>query len=172
MNNTVQQQVIEILEEIEDSFREHKPLDLVLDRLMDDLGGRAIGLWRCEQDRLLQVGFRAVSEMDEHVRKQFASFTEEVSLDNTGLGIVKAVMENEPAIGNLQGEQSGLTGSSKWLKKFEALQSYAVPIVTDIQVVGVIAISTNCIHQVGDVEWEVMRKIAEGIGKKKLLGML
>ncbi len=168
----MQQKVIEILEEFEVVLREGKTIAPVLDRIMEDLDGRAIGLWRCGQGKLLQIGFCAATEMDQQIREQFTSFTQEVSLENTGLGIVKAVIENDPAIGILQGEKSGLEGSSEWLKKFGALQSYAVPIQEGSQVVGVLAISTNCIHQTGDVEWKILTKIAEGIGEKKLLGML
>lgn len=166
------QQANQILTQLEEVFQEKKAISPVLDQIMEVLGGRAIGLWRCEMGKLIQVGFRAVAEMDEQVRKQFAAFTREVSLENTGLGIVKAVIEQTPAIGTLRGEKSGLQGSSEWLQKFGALQSYAVPVFEGDQVVGVLAISTNCVHQAGDQEWEILSKIANGIGEKKLLGML
>ncbi|QDV50572.1 hypothetical protein [Gimesia fumaroli] len=165
------QQVKEILAQLEKFLQERETISPVLDRIMGDLGGRAIGLWRCETGKLIQVGFRAVPEMDEQVSKQFASFTREVSLQNTGLGIVKAIVERTPAIGTLRGEESGLQGSSEWLQKFGAQQSYAVPVLEGDQVVGVLAISTNCVHQSGDPEWEILTKIAVGIGEKKLLGM-
>ncbi|MCA9014036.1 MAG: GAF domain-containing protein [Planctomycetaceae bacterium] len=166
------QQANEIATWFEEAFQENKEILPVLDRIMDLLGGRAIGLWRCETDRLVQVGFCAVAEMDEQVRKQFAAFTREVSLENTGLGIVKAIVERRPAIGTLRGEESGLKGSSEWLQKFGAQQSYAVPVFEGDQVAGVLAISTNCVHQTGDREWEILTRIAQGIGEKKLLGML
>ncbi len=167
----MQQQVDEILEQIGEAFQE-KTFAPVLDRIMELLNGRAIGIWRCDdKGQLLQIGFRAVTEMDEHVRKQFASITKSVSLENTGLGIVKAVVERKPAIGTLQVGESGLQGSSEWLKKFGAQQSYAVPIFEDDQVVGVLAISTTCVHQIGDIEWESLKEIAEGIGEKNFLGM-
>ncbi|QDU09142.1 GAF domain-containing protein [Gimesia aquarii] len=166
----MQQQIDDILEQIEQAFRE-KTFAPVLDRIMDFLKARAIGMWRCDnQGQLTQIGFRAVTEMDEHIRKQFTSFTKQVSLDNKGLGIVKAVVERKPAIGTLRGE-SGLQGSSEWLKKFGAQQSYAVPIFENDQVVGVLAISTTCVHQIGDFEWESLKKIAAGIGEKNFLGM-
>lgn len=165
------QQVKEIVAQFEELFQSKNSISPVLDRIMDVLGGRAIGLWRCKAGKLIQVGFRAVTEMDEQVRKQFASFTQEVSLENTGLGIVKAVMERTPAIGTLRGEETGLQGSSEWLQKFGAQQSYAIPVVEGDEVVGVLAISTNCVHQAGDPEWEILTKIADGIGEKKLLGM-
>tara|TARA_R110002095_G_scaffold1076_3_gene5100 strand:+ start:9704 stop:10210 length:507 start_codon:yes stop_codon:yes gene_type:complete len=168
----MQQQIDEILALMEASLGEEKTVSPVLDRILVDLGGRAVGLWRCGKGRLIQLGFRAVPQMDEQIRRQFAEFTQEVSLENTGLGIVKAVVERIPAIGTLQGKESGLEGSSEWLRKFEAQQSYAVPIFEGNQVVGVLAISTNGIHQTGDPEWERLTKIAAGIGEKKLLGML
>lgn len=165
----MQEQIEEILTQIEQAFQE-KTFAPVLDRIMDLLKGRAIGIWHCDnQGQLIQIGFRAVAEMDEQVRKQFSSFTKQVSLENTGLGIVKAVVERKPTIGTLQ--NPGLQGSSEWLKKFGAQQSYAVPIFENDQVVGVLAISTTCAHQIGDFEWESLKKIAEGIGEKKYLGM-
>lgn len=167
----MQQQVDEILKLIREAFQK-KTFAPVLDRIMELLKGRAIGIWRCDnQGQLLQISFRAVAEMDEQVRKQFTSITKSVSLKNTGLGIVKAVVERKPVIGTLQVGESGLQGSSEWLKKFGAQQSYAVPIFEDDQVVGVLAISTTCVHQIGDIEWESLKEIAEGIGEKNYLGM-
>tara|TARA_R110002111_G_scaffold262289_1_gene337775 strand:+ start:54681 stop:55187 length:507 start_codon:yes stop_codon:yes gene_type:complete len=168
----MQQQASEILVLMENALGEKKTVSPVLDRILEVLRGRAIGLWRCGKGKLIQIGFRAVPQMDEQIRRQFAEFTQEVSLENTGLGIVKAVVERIPAIGTLQGKESGLPGSSEWLQKFEAKQSYAVPIFEGNQVVGVLAISTNGIHQPGDAEWEILAKIAAGMGEKKLLGML
>ncbi|WP_298860454.1 GAF domain-containing protein [uncultured Gimesia sp.] len=166
------QQTKEILVQLEAAIQGKKTVVPVLVRILELLKGRAIGLWCCEYDILRQVGFYAVKEMDVEVRTQFAEFTREVPLENTGLGIVKAIVEKIPAIGTLQGEKSGLEESSEWLRKFEAQQSYAVPIFEGDQVVGVLAISTSCIHQVGDSEWETLANIAAGIGKKKILGML
>lgn len=167
----MEQQTNHILVQFEAAFRGKKTVIPILNQILDLLGGRAIGLWRCEESRLVQIGFQAVSEMDAEIRKQFAEFTQEVPLKKTGLGIVKAVVEKVPAIGTLQGQKSGLADSSEWLQKFGAKQSYAVPIFDGEQVVGVLAISTNCIHQIGDREWEILATIAAGIGEKKLLGM-
>jgi|GEM_PF-2107885 len=167
----MQQQANDILERIEKTLQEKKTVAPVLDQILMCLGGKAIGLWCCSEGKLCQIGFRAVSEMDEQVRKQFAALTQEVPLENTGLGIVKAIVDKKPAIGTLHAGKSGLQGSSEWLRKFEAQQSYAVPIFEGDQVVGVLAISTNCIHQTGDIEWVILTEIAEGIGEKKLLGM-
>ena len=168
----MEQQTNKILVQFEGAIRGGETVVPILGHLLELLGGRAMGLWRRENNNLLQIGFHAVAEMDAEVRKQFSEFTQEVPLENTGLGIVKAVIEKKPATGTLQGEKSGLEGSSEWLRKFGAQQSYAVPIFEGDQVVGVLAISTNCIHQVGDTEWEVLTNIAAGIGQKKLLGML
>ncbi|MCH9655078.1 MAG: hypothetical protein K0U86_00845 [Planctomycetes bacterium] len=167
----MEQQINEILVQLEAALRGKKTVVPVLAQILGLLEGRAIGLWCCGNNILRQVGFHAVKEMDVEIRKQFAEFTREVPLENTGLGIVKAIVEKIPATGTLHGEKSGLEGSSEWLRKFEAQQSYAVPIFEGNQVVGVLAISTRCIHQVGDPEWETLTKIAAGIGKKKILGM-
>ncbi|QDU50090.1 hypothetical protein [Gimesia panareensis] len=165
-------QVEQVVAQFETELREQKCVSGVLDLLLEQLGGRAIGLWRCEAGNLLQVGFRAVPDMDQQVQQDFAALTHQVSLENTGLGIVKAALERKPAIGMLSSTQSGLPGSSEWLLKFGAQQSYAVPVFEADEVAGVLAISTDCIHQAGDAEWEIQTRIADGIGKKKLLGML
>lgn len=162
----------QILTQLENLLQVKKAISPVLDQIMEVLGGRAIGLWVCGTGKLIQADFRAVAEMDEQVRKQFAAVTREVSLENTGLGIVKAVIDQTPTIGTLRGDESGLQGSSEWLQRFGAQQSYAVPVFEENQVVGVLAISTDSVHQAGDREWDILSKIAEGIGEKKLLGML
>lgn len=164
-------QVEQVVTQLEQELREQNSVSGVLDLLLQELDGRAIGLWRCESGQLLQVGFRAVPEMDEQVQQEFAALTRQVSLENTGLGIVKAVLEQKPAIGTLSSTESGLPGSSEWLHKFGARQSYAIPVFESGEVVGVLAISTESAHQAGDIEWEIQTQIAEGIGQKKLLGM-
>ncbi len=165
-------QVEQVVTQLEQELREQNSVSGVLDLLLAQLKGRAAGLWRCADGNLLQVGFRAVPEMDLQVQQDFAALTKEVSLENKGLGIVKAVLERQPAIGTLSSTESGLPGSSEWLVKFGAQQSYAIPVIEDGEVTGVLAISTDCIHQAGDAEWEIQTQIANRIGEKKLLGML
>lgn len=167
----MQQQVTEIMEQFESVLHHQRSISDVLDRLMEVLGGRAIGLWRCQSGNLIQLGFRADSQMNEQVKREFAALTQEVSLKNTGLGIVKAVLDGNPAIGTLQANESGLQGSSEWLQKFDAKQSYAIPIFEGDQVVGVLAVSTNQVHKAGDLEWELQAQVAREIGTKQLLGM-
>jgi len=164
-------EVNQVVERFASELRKQKRVSSVLDLLLENLDGRAIGLWRCDSGFLKQVGFRAVPDMAEQVQREFAELTREVSLENTGLGIVKAVIERKPAIGTLSSAESGLPGSSAWLVKFGAQQSYAVPIFEEDEVVGVFAISTKCIHQAGDSVWEIQSQIAAGIGENKLLGM-
>ncbi|EDL57686.1 hypothetical protein [Gimesia maris] len=167
----MQQQFTEIMEQFESVLQRQRSISDVLDRLMEVLGGRAIGLWRCQSGKLVQLGFRADSQMDEQVKREFSALTQEVSLKNTGLGIVKAVIDQKPAIGTLQAKESGLQGSSEWLQKFDAKQSYAIPIIEGDQAIGVLAISTNQVHQAGDPEWELQAQIAREIGAKQFLGM-
>ncbi|WP_417383795.1 hypothetical protein [Gimesia sp.] len=167
----MQQQVTEIVEQFESVLHQQRSICDVLDHLMEVLGGRAIGLWRCEASHLKQLGFCADSQMDAQVKSEFAALTQEVSLQNTGLGIVKAVIDQKPAIGTLQANESGLQGSSEWLQKFAAKQSYAIPVFEGDQVVGVLAVSTNQVHQAGDPEWELQTQVAREIGAKQLLGM-
>ncbi|QDT89355.1 GAF domain-containing protein [Gimesia algae] len=168
----MQHQVTEIVQQFESVSQHQRSISDVLDRLLEVLGGRAIGLWRCQSGSLVQLGFRADSQMKEQVKREFTALTLEVSLKNTGLGIVKAVIDQKPAIGTLQANESGLQGSSEWLQRFEAKQSYAIPVFEGDQVVGVLAVSTNQVHQAGDPEWELQTQVAREIGAKQLLGML
>ncbi len=165
-------QVDQVVAQFEEELHEQNSVSGVLDLLLEQLNGRAVGLWKREAGQLVQVGFRAVPEMDEQVQQDFAALTRQVSLDNTGLGIVKAALEQEPAIGTLSSTKSGLAGSAEWLQKFGAAQSYAVPVFESGEVAGVLAISTVSAHQAGDMEWENLSRIADGIGQKQLLGML
>ena len=105
------------------------------------IGGRATGLWKLQVDRLVLLGFRGVAEMPGEVKREFAAATGEVSLDQTGLGIVRAALTGEPAIAEFNGSE--LDASASWLARFATRRSLAVPIEREGTIVGVIAVSTT-----------------------------
>ena len=57
-------QVEQVVTQLEQELREQNSVSGVLDLLLAQLKGRAAGLWRCADGNLLQVGFRAVPEMN------------------------------------------------------------------------------------------------------------
>lgn len=117
------------------------PIDAALDRLLEQTGGRAAGLWRLAPGELRQVGFRAVEDMPETVRTEFAAATRNVPLSETGLGIVKAAISRAPSMATVEG-MPGLGASAGWLARFACRASLAVPVEHANQTVGVLAVSS------------------------------
>lgn len=141
----------------------NRPVEKSLEMLLQALNARAVGLWRCRERELEQVGFRAVSDMPANVRDEFAAATRTVPLSETGLGIVKAVVGAKPAVAVLAGT-GGLGQSAGWLARFEARQSVAMPIVHQGKTAGVLASSGAREIHPGDVEWELLARLAAGLG--------
>lgn len=137
-----------------------EPLDLLLSALR----ARAVGLWRCHQDHLEQIGFRAVPEMPESVRRDFADATRHVPLSEVGLGIVKAVVSAQPVVAKAVGS-GGLGQSAGWLTRFEARQSVACPIMLKGAVIGVLASSSAEEMHSGDPEWILLTRLASELGQ-------
>ena len=134
-----------------------------LDMLLAALRARAVGLWRCRHDHLEQVGFRAVLDMPEIVRRDFAAATQRVPLSEVGLGIVKAAVSGQPAIAKVV-TTGGLGQSAGWLARFEARQSVAFPVTLKGVVIGVLASSSaEEIHE-GDPGWQLISRLASEIG--------
>ena len=136
---------------------------LPLDGLLAATDARATGLWRVTGDRLEQVGFRAVADMPREVARDFAAATRSVPLDETGLGIVKAVVGDAPAVAHVAGA-GGLGASAGWLARFEARSSLAVPVRSGSGVVGVLAISTAAEITPEQPAWRILEQVAAGIG--------
>ena len=132
-----------------------------LDALLEQTGARASGLWRCHIDRLMLIGFRAVADMPNEVRRGFVSATESVPLTETGLGIVKAVITRKSAMAYLDPGDSGLRASAGWLGRFECVQSLAVPILCAADIEGVIAISTPLELVPESEAWQMMLHVGE-----------
>jgi len=154
----------ELLQNFRRCLVEHLPVDTALDTLLKQTGARAVGLWRVQENQLIQVGFRAVPDMPLEVQVGFASATAAVPLSNPKLGIVQAVLSREPTIATLDPQETGLTVSASWLARFGAEQSVAFPIFDAAQTVtGVLAISTPAPLQSGDETWQLMITLTAGL---------
>jgi len=114
------------------------PADEV-ESLRHAIKARAAGYWRQVGDRLEQVAFSAIPDMDRLVASRFAEATRFVPLSSTKLGIVKAALSGQPAISRTSepntnphpsGEDDSVTeaASGYWLLAFGATRSVAVPL--------------------------------------------
>ena len=149
---------------LKDAFESGRAIDEGLDHLLRATGGRAAGLWRLEPDRLAQVGFRAVDDMPLEVRTEFAAATRSVSLDQTGLGIVKAAVARAPTMASVDGVPE-LGGSAGWLARFECRASLAVPSDQADRSGGVLAISTPGSLETGTPAREILLAVAARLGE-------
>ena len=150
------------------AWQKAKPLDNLLARFVETTKSRASGLWRLERNELVLVGFGFASDMPLDVSLGFQEVTRRVSLDQTGLGIVKAIVSQKPAIGRRDPQESGLDGSATWIAKFGANTSLAIPI-RDLQsnlLIGVFAVSTAHFVEVGDWLWRTMEEFSLELGTR------
>ncbi len=108
----------------------------LLKALLKDLPARAAGLWRLEGDRLIQVAFFSCDDMPEEVARRFGEATRIATLDQSSLGIVKAVVEGRTVV-SIADELPSATGSGHWLRAFGADRSIAVPLRSAPGVVSV-----------------------------------
>lgn len=150
----------DIAQQLLASMREHRALDAGLDSVLSATKARATGLWRVEGDRLRLLGFRAVADMAAEVKSEFAAATRAVTLAETGLGIVKAVVSNEPAFAEVDDPTGKLGGSASWLVRFGARRSLAVPIRRAGRPVGVLAISTAEPLRPEEAAWQLLVALA------------
>jgi hypothetical protein len=139
-------------------------MDEVLSRFVVETKSRAAGCWRLEEGFLQLVGFGWASDMPDEVSRGFQEATRSVPLDQTGLGIVKAAITDQPAIGRRDGHATGLDGSASWIVRFGANSSLAVPIHDETtRVVGVLAVSTADSIEPGDGLWQTLVQIAQSL---------
>ena len=132
--------------------------------ILDVTSARAVGLWRYDENELAQLGFCAAHDMPAEVRDAFAEATRRVPLGETGLGIVKAVRTEAPALADLDSQTTVLPTSANWLTRFEARRSLAVPTTSQNAVNGALAVSTaNDLAPDGDV-WNSMCQLASELG--------
>ena len=95
--------------------------------LLKALDARAAGLWKVEGDALKQICFVPADDLDAGTARSFASDTRLVSLAQTNLGIVQAVLKRLPAL-SLAADLPADSGSGLWLRAFGADLSIAVPL--------------------------------------------
>lgn len=159
--------LLPLIEEFRAAWLSGISMDSVLTRFVELTHARASGCWRLEDGHLLLAGFGWASDMPDEVSRGFQDATRRVSLDQTSLGIVKAAIKCEPAVGRRDPGSSGLSGSASWIAKFAAQSSLAVPICDQPAgaVAGVFAVSTaSQIHE-GDSLWQTMLGVARELGR-------
>lgn len=149
------------------AWRDRVPLDDLLFRLVAETDSRASGCWRVEAGFLNLVGFGWAADMPDEVSQGFQNATRHVSLEESGLGIVKAAVSKRPAIGRRDAQVTGLGGSASWIVKFRANTSLAVPIHSMQKncVVGVLAISTAAFVEEGDSLWRKLIHLSFELGR-------
>jgi hypothetical protein len=155
-----------LTDEVCAAWRAGISLDEPLSRLVIETNSRASGCWRIQNGFLNLVGFGWASDMPDEVSRGFQMTTRSVSLDQLGLGIVKAAVTAQPAVGRRDAQSTGLDGSASWITKFAANTSLAVPIRdTKTQIViGVLAASTTANIEEGDTLWQRLTLLANDLG--------
>jgi len=139
------------------------PLD-ALRAILNATSGRAVGLWRRQEDALIQIGFCTAEDMPAETHDAFAAATKRVPLDETGLGIVKAVQTAAPALADLDSQTIVLETSATWLARFAARRSLAAPTSFNGSINGVLAVSTAGDLTPEHVEWDLICRLAAAIG--------
>lgn len=114
----------------------------VIRELLETFQARAAGCWQRDGDELVCLEFVAADDMPLEVQNGFLDVMRRVSISRIELGCVRAAAEKQPVVAREDAAQRGLSGSASWLTRFEAGQSLAVPMLSDHEVVGVLAIAT------------------------------
>ena len=161
------ERVMSIREEFCAAWRAGVALDGILTRFVVETHSRASGCWQLEKGFLKLKGFGWASDMPNEVSQGFQNATRRVSLDQMGLGIVKAAVTGKPAIGRRDALATGLDGSANWIAKFGANTSLAIPIrdFATNSVIGVLAVSTAAFVEEGDALWETLHALANDLGR-------
>ena len=148
------------------ALRNGQSLDAPLRELVIETKARAAGCWRLHDRHLELLGFGAAADMDEAVDRGFREATRRVPLDQLGLGIVKAAVTGQPAIGRHDPADNSLDGSATWIARFQAQTSLAVPIRCEgsNEVVGVLAVSTAAIVHPEHPLWSLLIELADQLG--------
>jgi len=149
------------------SLRNGQSLDDSLRELVIETKARAAGCWRLHDEHLELLGFGSAADMDEAVDRGFREATRRVPLDQLGLGIVKAAVTGQPAIGRRDPTDNRLDESATWIAQFQALTSLAVPIrrANSNEVVGVLAVSTAAIVHPEHPLWSLLIELADQLGE-------
>ena len=156
-----------LAEELCEAWKARRSMDEPLFQLVLQTQARASGCWRLEDGILQLVGFGWAKDMPDEISQGFQAATGRVSLDQIGLGIVKAAVTKKPAVGRRDPQSSGLDGSASWIVKFAANTSLAVPIFNDKSdsVVGVLAVSTAAFVEEGDLLWHNLIQLSKQLSQ-------
>ena len=117
-------------------------VDSAIRELLETFQARAAGCWRRDGGDLVCLEFVAADDMPIEVQNGFLDVMRRVSMSRIELGCVRAAAEKQPVVAREDAAQRGLGGSASWLERFEAGQSLAVPMLSNNEVVGVLAIAT------------------------------
>lgn len=155
-----------LIDEIGAAWQAGRPLDGLLSRFVIETNSRASGVWRLVDNHLLLMGFGWADDMSADVSQGFQEFTRKVSLDQIGLGIVRAALTDGPALARRDASVTGLSGSASWIEKFCANTSLALPIhdIESGRVLGVAAVSTEAFVEVGDPLWRTLHQLSRRLG--------
>ena len=150
-----------------DALRSGQSLDAPLRELVIETEARAAGCWRLHDEHLELLGFGAATDMDEAVDRGFREATRRVALDQLGLGIVKAAVTGQPAIGRRDPTDNSLDESATWIAQFRAQTSLAVPIhlANSNEIVGVLAVSTAATVHPEHPLWCLLIELANQLGE-------
>lgn len=148
------------------SWQSGEQMDVCLSQLVLVTQARAAGCWRLEDDFLNLAGFGWADDMPHDVSEEFQFATQHVSIAQCGLGIVKAAVSRQPAIGRRDAVSTGLAGSATWIERFGASSSLAVPIMAPMtqDILGVLAISTVDQIENNDGCWQSLIRLASELG--------
>lgn len=154
-----------LAKEICEAWRSHAPMDELLSRFVVETKSRAAGCWRMVHGKLSLVGFGCAADMSDEVSQGFQEATRLVGLHQRGLGIVKAVVANQPTIALRDPTTTGLPNSASWIVRFDANSSLAVPIHSGSVIVGAVAVSTAAVIEHHDPIWMAIVSLAEELGQ-------
>ncbi|MBC8115748.1 MAG: GAF domain-containing protein [Candidatus Saccharimonas sp.] len=155
-----------LTEQMIDALRSGQSLDGPLRELVVETKSRAAGCWRLHDEHLELLGFGAAADMDDEVDRGFREATRRVPLNRLGLGIVKAAVTGQPAIGRRDPADNSLDGSATWIARFQAQTSLAVPIHCEKsnEIVGVLAVSTAALVHPEHPLWSLLVELASQLG--------
>ena len=151
--------------EIYAAWQRGGPFDEVLTQFVAATKSQAAGIWKIEDNHLVLAGIGWGDHVDDDAKAGFAAATARVSLEQTTLGIVQAVVFNRPTIARRDPQETGLTGSAMWLVRLNAHTSLAVPIRASESgpFLGAIAVATADFIEAGDANWQTIVDLAAGL---------
>ncbi len=134
--------------------------------LVEQTAAWAVGLWKKSETDLHLLRFGWAEGFDDQVAHEFQKATRQVSLEQTQLGIVNAVVHQRPALARVEEQTGDLRKSAGWLDRFGARCSLSCPISNQNgEIVGVLAVSWAEAWQMEDEVpqnlLEFARKISE-----------